>query len=78
VDLMKDVLNRVRPPSAQMDFLSFMLQVCADHLVDEKSSAQVVSMFKVLASSCSPVLGYHASMSDVCGCHRAAHWYPTA
>jgi hypothetical protein len=76
-DLMKDVLNRARPPSAQMDFLSFMLQVCADHLVDEKSAPQVVSMFEALSSSCSPVLGYHRAITGVCGCHRAPHWYPT-
>lgn len=78
VDLMQHVLTGARPPSAQMDFLSFMLQICADHLVDEKSSAQVVSMFRALASSCSPVLGYHASMPADCGCHRAVHWYPTS
>lgn len=76
-DVMKDVLNRVRPPSAQVDFLSFLLQVCADHLIDQSSPAQVVSIFEALASSCSPVLGYHASITDDCGCHRAPHWYPT-
>jgi hypothetical protein len=76
-DLMEDVLDRVRPPTAQMDFLSFMLQVTADHLVDEKSSAQVISVFNVLTSSCAPVFGYHVNMAEGCGCHRAAHWYPT-
>jgi hypothetical protein len=75
-DLMTGILNRVRPPSAQMDFLSFMLQICADHLVDEKSSASVVSMFDGLVASCSPLLGYHASTNTGCGCHRAPHWYP--
>jgi hypothetical protein len=75
VDHMRDVLTRVRAPSAQMDFLSFMLQVAADHLVDEKSRPQVVSIFEDLASSCSPLLGYHANLVDDCGCHRAPHWY---
>lgn len=74
-DVMTGVLNRVRPPSAQMDFLSFMLQICADHLVDEKSPPRAVSMFNGLAASCSPLLGYHASMTTGCGCHRAPHWY---
>ncbi len=77
-DTMKQVLTRVRPPSAQVDFLSFLLQVCADHLVDEKSAPRVVSMFATLASSCAPVLGYHAASTGGCGCHRAPHWYPPA
>lgn len=77
-DPMKEVLNRARPPTAQMDFLSFMLQVCADHLVDEKSAPRVVSKFEALSLSCSPILGYHAAITGVCGCHRAAHWYPEA
>lgn len=75
-DLMKDILSRVRPPSAQMDFLSFMLQVAADHLVDEKSAARTIATFESLSMSCQPVLGYHAGIAQ-CGCHRAPHWYPT-
>jgi hypothetical protein len=75
-DVMTRVLNRVRPPSAQMDFLSFMLQICADHLVDEESPPLAVTMFNSLAASCSPLLGYHASTTTGCGCHRAPHWYP--
>jgi len=75
-DVMTGVLDRVRPPSAQMDFLSFMLQICADHLVDEESRPRSVPMFNGLAASCSPLLGYHASTTTGCGCHRAPHWYP--
>lgn len=74
---MDHVLSRVRPPSAQMDFLSFLIQVCADHLVDEKSPRRVVSMFEALTSSCAPVFGYHAGLTSECGCHRAPHWYPS-
>ncbi len=76
-DPMRQVLSRVRPPTAQMDFLSFMLQLSADHLVDEKSSERVRTMFEALSASCGPLKGYqHPLPPDVCGCHRASHWYP--
>jgi hypothetical protein len=74
-DYMQHVLHRVRPPSAQMDFLSFLLQICADHLVDERSPASVIGMFDGLARSCAPLFGYHLEL-EICGCHRGAHWYP--
>lgn len=76
-DPMREVLNRVRAPCAQMDFLSFMVQVAADHLVDSKSPNSVRSRFKSLTATCRPFAGYavtpgHADWE----CHRAAHWYP--
>jgi hypothetical protein len=75
-DLMNQIFSRARPPTAQMDFVSFLLQVCADHLVDEKSSTGVVSMFEGLAASCAPIRGYNATLDAHCNCHRAPHWYP--
>lgn len=77
VDAMERVFTRARPPSAQMDFLSFLLQVCADHLVDEKSPEHVVAIFDGLASSCASLLGYRAAARAACECHRSPHWYIT-
>ena len=78
-NVMERILNRVRPPSAQMDFLSFMLQICADHLVDENSTESIRASFEQLAASCSPLMGYHINLPEgLCRCHRAPHWYPSA
>lgn len=73
-DLMLHVLHRVRTPTAQMDFLSFMLQIAADHLVGDSASEEVF----VGLCACAPLRGFATSapLSD-CHCQRAAHWYPT-
>jgi hypothetical protein len=73
-DVMTRVLHRVRTPTAQMDFLSFMLQIAADHLVGDPTAEQ---QFRALCESCVPVKGYNISAPlSPCDCHRAAHWYP--
>jgi len=76
-DFMLRVFNRARVPTAQMDFLSFMLQICADHLVDNKSPATVKEKFAQLAAYCAPLLGYNgAAAGEGCDCRRSPHWYP--
>lgn len=74
-DPMVHVLHRVRTPSAQMDFLSFMVQVAADHLVDDRSGQEAKDAFAELIASCSPLRGYAAGIAHSCTCHRSAHWY---
>lgn len=75
-DSMAEVLSRVRSPSAQMDFLSFMIQIAADHLVDGKSGPSTRNGFKRLTETCVPFLGYEVhSGHKSWNCHRAAHWY---
>lgn len=76
-DPMAEVLNRVRAPSAQMDFLSFMIQVAADHLIDKSSGHGARRSFKRLTSTCAPFRSYEVhSEHESHECHRAAHWYP--
>lgn len=65
--------SRVRVPCAQMDVLSTLLQICADHLVNEKSSDEDKGIFSQLLSSCAPFKGYGGPSE--CSCHRAVHWY---
>lgn len=79
LDPMSHVLNRVRAPSAQMDFLSFMTQVAADHLVDGKSSHSTRGRFLKLTETCVPFLGHEAPAGHGSWvCRRAGHWYPRA
>lgn len=76
-ELMPRIFSRARTPTAQMDFLSFMVQICADHLVDEKSPPAVTDAFAAVTSSCSPFKGYNtAEPLGNCDCQRAPHWYP--
>lgn len=75
-DPMLQILNRVRAPSAQMDFLSFMIQLAADHLVDGKSLHATRTRFRTLTSSCKPFAGYNVHPAHDSGdCHRGCHWY---
>lgn len=73
-DPMQDVLGRVRTPTAQMDCLSFLLQVCADHLVYEGSSDRIRTRFHNLSATCTPLKGYPNPEAG-CDCLRSPHWY---
>lgn len=76
-DPMLEVPSRVRTPSAQMDFLSFMIQIAADHLVDGKSGRAARRSFLRLTKSCVPFGSYAVPPAhDGRECHRACHWYP--
>jgi hypothetical protein len=77
-DVMARVLHRVRTPTAQMDFLSFMLQIAADHLVGDKSQPAAEPRLRALCRTCSPLNGFNLTAPLApCNCHRAAHWYPS-
>jgi hypothetical protein len=77
-DLMTRVLHRVRTPTAQMDFLSFMLQIAADHLAGDQSLPAAEPKFRALCQSCAPLKGFNAAVPlSPCGCQRGTHWYPT-
>lgn len=76
-DVMREILDRVRAPSAQMDFLSYMTQIAADHLVDGASGRGARNRFMGLTGHCAPFVGYQVnSEHDSWVCHRAGHWYP--
>ena len=72
-DLPSWLHSRVRVPCAQMDVLSTLLQICADHLVNEKSSEEDKGIFNQLLGTCAPFKGYGGPTE--CSCHRAVHWY---
>jgi hypothetical protein len=76
VDAMAQVLGHVRAPSAQVDFLSFLLQICADHLLDAKSGATTQEQFRSLIGSCEPLAGMQQPPGNTaCPCLRTVHWY---
>lgn len=76
-DKMFHILDRVRAPSAQMDFLSYMVQIAADHLVDKGSARATRTRFSRLAGRCEPFMGYEVPAGHASGeCHRGGHWYP--
>src|SRR5256885_1768190 len=61
-DPIKNMLHRMRTPNTQIDFLSFMIQVAADHLVDDRSGQESKDAFAELVASCSPLWGYAAGI----------------
>jgi hypothetical protein len=73
--VMAQVLHRVRTPTAQMDVFSFMVQVAADHLVNESSNVDAVQAFESLVASCAPLQGFHQPGDASCECQRITHWY---
>jgi len=80
-DLIPGVLRTVRLPSAQMDFFSFVLQLCADHLINEESGQEELAAFKDLRTASAAIQGAgfrFPGFADpaVRGCMRANHWYP--
>lgn len=81
VDRIEHVLRTVRMPSAQMDIFSLFLQICADHLLFERSGPEEKLAFNALlekgtflqgAGARFPRLGTDAARA----CYRAQHWYP--
>lgn len=83
-DAMKDVIQTVRIPTAQMDFFSVVLQLCADHLVGKDSQKPVTSEFlnlrSTIAESMSGACATHPGLSAArsAKCSRAPHWYLNA
>jgi len=75
---MKGILRTARLPCAQLDVFSTLLQVAADHLIDDKSSAEQLSLLEALAAETRKIQG----IGDILGviheaqCMRGSHWYP--
>lgn len=80
-DYIKGLLKTVRIPSAQMDIFSVLLQVCADHLIDKDSSAEVKAAFERLATETNFFRGVGHRVGKLnsppgSACYRSLHWYP--
>lgn len=77
---MGSILGNVRTPSAQMDIFSVITQICADHLMCEKSANEVKNAFTSLRSSCNFFIGAAHRMDylntpPANSCYRSTHWY---
>jgi len=84
-DRVKPLLRNVRTPTAQMDFLSVVTQLCADHLMSASQSTekrdQTTSAFSRVRSASDFLLGAAHRLAYLNGgtapeCYRSAHWYP--
>lgn len=79
-DRVKDMLQNVRLPSAQLDFFSLVVQLAADHLMWRDSGQVERDAFNdILKLDASIVGATRVSEALRVGaaipCHRAAHWY---
>jgi len=75
--LPRQFLKTVRVPTAQMDFLATITQVCSDHLIYRDSSTETLTAFDALRKDCNVVQGMDADtlLGRQDGCLRAQHWY---
>jgi len=79
-DKVQYLLRNVRTPSAQMDVFSVIAQICADHLVYEKSDPEVISAFEKMRNACNFFTGAAHRMTflnadPASHCYRSTHWY---
>jgi hypothetical protein len=77
-DYMKHVLRTVRLPSAQMDFFSLVLQICADHLMSKDSGKEERETFSKLRDLSRKIQGaghLAAAFLQAPPCMRSLHWY---
>lgn len=80
-DCMSGVLRNVRLPSAQMDIFSFFIQICADHLLFERSGKEERAVFNGLLKKSESLKGagfksLKLNSDSTRSCFRASHWYP--
>lgn len=76
------LLRNVRMPTAQMDFMSVLTQLCADHLMGSKDEreAEMMSAFESVRSACDFLLGAGHMLPQLNAgratrCYRSSHWY---
>ena len=76
------LLRTVRTPTAQMDFLSVLTQLCADHLMDHHSGGlpPVAQAFGRVRSAGSFLRGAahrlpYLNQGEAAQCYRSSHWY---
>jgi hypothetical protein len=79
-DHLKNVLGTVRVPCAQMDIFSVMTQICADHLMWEKSGQDVKNAFQRMREECDFFFGAAHRMDflkqpPASECYRSTYWY---
>lgn len=79
IDYMEKVLRTVRLPTAQMDFFGVVLQIAADHLMNQFSSGDQIRAFEELCEISKGIQGAAhrwAELNEAGSCMRARHWYP--
>ncbi len=79
-DHMEGIARHIRVPTAQMDALSVVLQIAADHLTDQKSVRGVRSHFQQLEQTTHWLrgAGYRfptLATAEASQCFRSRHWY---
>jgi hypothetical protein len=80
-DRVDRLLRNVRLPTAQMDFFSFVLQLCADHLLSKDSGEEERAAFGSLKTASASIRGAAFRVPRLANpatqeCLRANHWYP--
>ncbi len=80
VDNLEKVSRTVRTPTAQMDLFSVFTQICADHLMWERSAPEVERAFEQTRKVCSFFIGAAHRLAflreqSVIECYRSVHWY---
>jgi hypothetical protein len=76
VPLSGNLLKNIRLPSAQLDFLTVITQICADHLIWKESPLDALRVFNELRNDCAVVHGIMPSPSPTgSDCTRGQHWY---
>jgi hypothetical protein len=80
-DLVKGLLRTVRIPTAQLDAFSLFVQICADHLLYDKSGPEAKAAFNSLLEKskfCQGAAGQlpRLATEEARSCYRARHWYP--
>ena len=80
VDCIEKVCKGIRIPTAQMDFFSVFVQICADHLLWRDSHEKVEQEFERTREICSFFTGSGHRISflegkSVIECFRSVHWY---
>lgn len=80
IDNVKGLLRTVRVPTAQMDAFSLFVQLCADHLLYSRSSADEKKAFNSLLQRSAFCQGAafqvpRLETQEACTCYRARHWY---
>jgi hypothetical protein len=75
---MKQVLRTVRVPTAQMDFFAFLVQICADHLINQHSGKDELDAFAGLREAAKGVRGVGQLLPVLTKavCTRGIYWYP--
>ena len=81
VDCVKGLLRTVRVPTAQMDVFSLFVELCADHLLYEKSGPEEKDAFNSLLRRSVFCQGAAFQLPQLATeearmCYRARHWYP--